>query len=78
MRDDKIVADLYRPKQPGRGPAAVIINSSGGVQPHTELYYARVFARQGLQGVPSKGVALVVTAEPKRPPSVQWRVGRNT
>jgi uncharacterized caspase-like protein/TPR repeat protein len=48
MRDDKIVADLYRPNQSGRGPAAVIINSSGGVQPHTELYYARVFARQGI------------------------------
>src|SRR5258708_36572576 len=33
IREDKVTADLYRPKQDGRVPAAVIINSSGGVQP---------------------------------------------
>lgn len=31
LRDEKITADLYRPKVSERVPAAVIINSGGGV-----------------------------------------------
>jgi dienelactone hydrolase len=46
--EDRVTADLYRPLVEGRIPAAVIINSSGGVQPHTEINYAHVFARNGM------------------------------
>src|SRR5687767_11316783 len=45
MREDRITADLYRPRIEGPVPAAVIINSSGGITAHTELYYARVLSR---------------------------------
>jgi TPR repeat protein/dienelactone hydrolase len=48
MQEDRITADLYRPHTEGRIPAAVIINSSGGITAHTELFYARVFARNGI------------------------------
>lgn len=48
MREDKITADLYRPKRDGKLPAAVIVNSSGGVSPHTELFYGRLLASQGV------------------------------
>jgi dienelactone hydrolase len=49
MREDRVTADLYRPRgAEGRVPAAVIINSSGGVQPHIEHHYARAFAREGM------------------------------
>jgi len=47
---DRVTADLYRPETPGRQamPAAVIINSSGGVSAHTEHHYAQTFAAQGM------------------------------
>jgi dienelactone hydrolase len=48
LHDDRITADLYRPRTEGRIPAAVVINSSGGITAHTELYYARVLARHGI------------------------------
>jgi TPR repeat protein len=48
MREERVIADLYRPRRSGRLPAAVIINSSGGVSGHTEVTYARVLARQGM------------------------------
>ena len=48
LHDDRITADLYRPRAEGRIPAAVVINSSGGITAHTELYYARVLARHGI------------------------------
>ena len=46
--DEKVTADLYRPKIDDRVPAAVIINSSGGVSAHTEHYYARLLADNGI------------------------------
>ena len=48
MGEDRVTAVLYRPKTAGQLPAAVIINSSGGVSGHTEHYYARVLAREGM------------------------------
>lgn len=48
LHDDRITADLYRPRTEGRIPAAGVINSSGGITAHTELYYARVLARLGI------------------------------
>lgn len=49
LREDRVTAELYRPRAAeGRVPAAVIINSSGGVQPHTEFHYARTLAREGM------------------------------
>jgi dienelactone hydrolase len=53
VREEKIIADLFRPNRSGRLPAAVIINSSGGVLPFVELNYASVLASNG-------AVALVV------------------
>src|SRR5689334_22758274 len=46
--EEKVTADLYRPKSGDRVPAAVIINSSGGVSAHTEHYYARLLADYGV------------------------------
>lgn len=46
--EDRITAVLYRPKAASQLPAAVIINSSGGVSGRTEHYYARVLAREGM------------------------------
>jgi dienelactone hydrolase len=48
LAEDLVTADLYRPRANGRVPAAVIINSSGGVSAHTELYYARTLAKHGM------------------------------
>lgn len=48
LDEQKITADLYRPKVDGQVPAAVIINSSGGVSAQTEHYYARVLADHGV------------------------------
>jgi dienelactone hydrolase len=48
MQEDHITGDLYRPRIEGRVPAAVVINSSGGVTAHTEINYARVLARAGM------------------------------
>lgn len=48
FREDRVTADLYRPRAEGKVPAAVIINSSGGVVAHTEHYYARVLAKAGV------------------------------
>ena len=45
---DRVTADLYRPRADGRVPAAVIVNSSGGIAAHTEFYYARILARHGM------------------------------
>jgi TPR repeat protein/dienelactone hydrolase len=53
FREEKIIADLFRPNRDGRLPAAVITNSSGGVMPFVETNYARVLASNGV-------VALVV------------------
>jgi dienelactone hydrolase len=47
-KTSQVTADLFRPNLPGKRPAAVIINSSGGVTAHTELYYARVLASHGV------------------------------
>jgi dienelactone hydrolase/N-formylglutamate amidohydrolase len=51
LHEDRVSADLYRPRDGGRLPAAVIINSSGGVSPYTEHYYARLLARHGMAGL---------------------------
>lgn len=48
MGEDRVTAVLYRPLVMSRMPAAVIINSSGGVNDYTEHYYARVLARNGM------------------------------
>jgi dienelactone hydrolase len=48
MVEDRITAVLYRPKLQGKLPAAVIINSSGGVMGTTEHYYARLLGREGM------------------------------
>jgi dienelactone hydrolase len=48
IREEKITADLFRPTREGRAPAAVIINSSGGVTAHAELYYGRLLASNGV------------------------------
>lgn len=48
VHEQKVSGDLFRPRKDGRVPAAVIINSSGGVQPHTELYWARQLAMHGV------------------------------
>ena len=48
MGEDRVTAVLYRPKAEGRVTAAVIINSSGGVSAHTDHYYARVLAEEGM------------------------------
>src|SRR3954453_12249663 len=53
VREEKIIADLFRPNRSGRLPAAVIINSSGGVLPFVEMNYASGLASNG-------AVALVV------------------
>lgn len=45
---DTVRADLFRPTLEGRIPAAVIINSSGGVNEQVEPYYARVLAAHGV------------------------------
>ena len=45
---DQVTAELYRPREGDRLPVAVIINSSGGISPQTELYYARVLAQNGM------------------------------
>ena len=47
-REEKIDADLFRPKRAGRLPAAVITPSSGGIATHVELYYARLLAARGM------------------------------
>jgi dienelactone hydrolase len=46
--EDRVTAVLYRPQMEGKLPAAVIINSSGGVNAATEHYYARVLVREGI------------------------------
>ena len=46
--EDTVTAVLYRPRIEGTVPAAVIINSSGGVIGVTEHYYARVLVREGI------------------------------
>lgn len=48
LGEDRVTAVLYRPRGAGRIPAAVIVNSSGGVIGHTEHYYAQVLARNGM------------------------------
>ncbi|MBR0773223.1 dienelactone hydrolase family protein [Bradyrhizobium diazoefficiens] len=53
VREEKIIADLFRPNRGGRLPAVVIMNSSGGVLPFVEMNYANVLAANG-------AIALVV------------------
>jgi len=48
LKEERITADLYRPKIDDRVAAAVIINSSGGVSAHTEHFYARLLAEHGV------------------------------
>lgn len=50
MEEDRVTAVLYRPasESESKVPAAVIVNSSGGVSAHTDHYYARVLAGQGM------------------------------
>jgi dienelactone hydrolase len=48
LEEDLVTAELYRPVGDRRVPAAVIINSSGGITAQTELTYARVLARHGM------------------------------
>src|SRR3954466_11198021 len=48
FKDETVTADLYRPKVEGRVPAAVIINSSGGVTAHTDHFHARLLAEHGV------------------------------
>lgn len=48
LREDRVTADLYRPRGEARVPAAVLINSSGGVTAHTEINYARILAAHGM------------------------------
>ena len=38
LKNETVTADLYRPNVEGRIPAAVIINSSGGVTAHTDHF----------------------------------------
>ena len=48
-REDNITADLIRPRsRRERVPAAVIINSSGGITAHTELFYGRLLAQNSV------------------------------
>jgi len=51
FRAEPITATLFTPGGPGRMAAAVIINSSGGVQPHTELFWGRLLATHGMVGL---------------------------
>jgi hypothetical protein len=46
--EDRITAVLYRPRNDRKIPAAVIVNSSGGVSAQTDHYYARVLVREGM------------------------------
>lgn len=48
MGEDRVTAVLYQPTSPGTHPAAVIVNSSGGVTAHTDHYYAQVLAKEGM------------------------------
>ena len=48
MGEDRVTAVLYRPTGEAQVPAAVIVNSSGGVSAQTEHYYARTLARNGM------------------------------
>ena len=48
LKDETVTADLYRPTVEGRVPAAVIINSSGGVSAQTDHFYARLLAEHGV------------------------------
>ncbi len=51
LQEDRVAADLYRPRAGERLPAAVIINSSGGVSPNVEHHYARLLANNGMAGL---------------------------
>jgi hypothetical protein len=48
LKDETVTADLYRPNVEGRVPAAVIVNSSGGVSAQTDHFYARLLAEHGV------------------------------
>ena len=48
FRAETVTAVLFDPAPATRKAAAVIINSSGGVQPHTELFWGRLLAANGL------------------------------
>jgi dienelactone hydrolase len=48
LGQDTVTAELFRPKVDGRIPAAVIINSSGGINSRVEPHYARLLAARGV------------------------------
>jgi dienelactone hydrolase len=45
---ERVTATLFEADAPLPVPAAVIINSSGGVMPHTELFWGRLLAAHGI------------------------------
>lgn len=47
----RLSATLHLPASSGRVAAMVIVNSSGGVLPHREVYYARHLAQNGIAGL---------------------------
>ena len=48
LKNETVTADLYRPNVEGQVPAAVIINSSGGVSAQTDHFYARLLGDNGV------------------------------
>jgi TPR repeat protein/dienelactone hydrolase len=48
FRTEHVTAVLFEAAGPGRAPGAVIINSSGGVLPHVELFWGRLLAAHGI------------------------------
>ena len=51
LQEDRVSAVLYRPRDGEQLPAAVIINSSGGVSAQVEHHYARLLVRHGMAGL---------------------------
>ena len=50
LRENRVTGDLYSPRgvAAGRVPAAILINSSGGVPAYAEQHCARTLAREGV------------------------------
>src|SRR5258708_4574344 len=48
FRAERVTGVLFDPDPATRKAAAVIINSSGGVKPHTELFWGRLLAANGM------------------------------
>jgi len=64
LKDETVTADLYRPNVEGRVPAAVIINSSGGVSAQTDHFYARLLTEHGVAALVVTAFARVACAKP--------------